>query len=443
MVTRVVKGPRRARHVWFYYVYFAFTLGVAAVVLIPQDDYGNNEDNQAFILAWVAVQALSLLFLLARRRHSADFLVAVLIGGYAVSSTLWSVAPAVTLQYSAMLAMNIVTAYQMSLDLSLSEIVRMLAKLILTLTVLSLIFSALGYTQLHYYDVHGRTNALGTPLLRGFFPHKVMASLYVSLGTTACLHVFRSAPGRVFAVLAGTLFVFQTGSATGEIIFPLTLLAYFMGTRIRNWRVPGNLIVLLVAALGVLGLAFYDALSEQVIVSMGRDVTLTGRTHLWAWGLKTWLERFWFGWGYNGYLHGPNARDFNAAVPQMGNYEVPHFHNSYIQTAADLGVVGLVILLWVLASALIISYRLLVRNLTPPSIVAFTMMVVMIVASPTMFLFFHYNHFATFLLFVLFFALRRYWRAHQCEGGLPGKRDRKRRSTGRGGYQPNRRIIHS
>ena len=97
---------------------------------------------------------------------------------------------------------------------------------------------------------------------------------------------------------------------------------------------------------------------EDLVFSIGRDPTLTGRTELWALSLiwirekpilGSGLEAFW------GSYYGP-AADFRIA---SGWLEAPHAHNAYLNLWLDLGLIGVVLAIGSLATNLGKAIKLL------------------------------------------------------------------------------------
>lgn len=390
----------------FYHVYLAFTLGTATALLIPQSASGRGS-NFVFSIAWVAMHAISLLLLLGfRYHHATNLVIALAISLFIVSSALWSVAPTNSLIYGGMVAGNIATAYMVSQDCSLDEIIRMIARTILVIAVAGMVAGVAGFSQALYYDSAGRETILGTQPIRGFFNHKVPAALFATLGAVACIYSFKRW-ARLAAVLCLGTFVVLTGSSTGLLLFPFALVVVWILFRAPQIGIGVAVVVLALAFIGgILGEDF-SAYWDQILVSLDRDPTLTGRTVLWEWGMQTWSQRPIFGWGFDGYFNGPNAGDISAVVKRFENYDVPHFHQSYIQTAVDLGIVGGLILLGLLLSTAIRSWRLLIPRELTVGVPILASVTVMAGAGATMFIFITYNHFATFILFVFFFSLRR------------------------------------
>jgi O-antigen ligase len=124
--------------------------------------------------------------------------------------------------------------------------------------------------------------------------------------------------------------------------------------------------------------------------------------------LEAWQERPLLGWGYYAYFQSPSAQFKHSSIPELKYYAVPHFHEAYIQTAVDLGVVGLIGLLAVLVSTILRSYRYSVQGVTRDGVSFFTMSIVLAVGGLAIYIFPSYNHFSTFLLFLLYFSMREH-----------------------------------
>ncbi|MEM1241462.1 MAG: O-antigen ligase family protein [Cyanobacteria bacterium P01_H01_bin.26] len=80
---------------------------------------------------------------------------------------------------------------------------------------------------------------------------------------------------------------------------------------------------------------------EMLLTSMGRDITLTGRTDIWLASLEELGKHPWFGFG-RGTFWAPGsslARIAGAAVGRK--YIPPHAHNGYIDLALEIGYIGL------------------------------------------------------------------------------------------------------
>jgi len=72
--------------------------------------------------------------------------------------------------------------------------------------------------------------------------------------------------------------------------------------------------------------------------SLGKDTTLTGRTHIWSVAREAIAVQPFFGWGY----------DSHASVMASGAYQVNYgyYHNGFLDTMVSGGVVLLLIVLY-------------------------------------------------------------------------------------------------
>jgi len=398
----------RRKRVAFYYLYTAFTLGAATALLIPQSQAGRGS-NLIFSIAWVVMHAISIFIFLGFRSHRASHLsIAAVIGTYVIASTAWSASPLDTLVYGSMVAGNITTAYMISRDLDLREIMVMSARVILGLAILGTIAGLLGYSQALYYESAGRRTIINTHPIRGFFNHKVPAALYATLGALACLSCYRGLK-RALAISSLGIFVVLTGSSTGLTIFPTALVLFWSLNRIRAFKKESTakIVTMTGVAAGGLVIVILSMFMDAILSGLGRDPTLTGRTLLWDWGIKTWMQRPLVGWGFNGYFNSPYAIEISNEIKRFQNYDVPHFHQSYIQTAADLGILGLLILVGTQFSIISRSWKRMRMLNSEIAVSIIAMMIMMVISSMTMFIFITYNHYATLIMFALFFALRR------------------------------------
>ncbi|BBZ06405.1 hypothetical protein MDOR_05740 [Mycolicibacterium doricum] len=404
----------------FYYVYVACIIGANASILIPRTAMGHVESNRLFSVSWVALHILSLLVLLSllRRQDSRNLMFVVLVGTFILVSAIWSVAPTYTLLYGSMMVGNVLVAHLMASELSLEEIVSFLARVLFVTSLLGVIAYFLKFGPVYYFDVHQRPNIFGGQPFRGFTAHKILAGLYASLGVVAILATMRGV-ARVACMSVLALCVALTSSVIGIVLFLLATPVY-VAVRYAFARRVGKTGMLVgggAAAFIVLSAAVMYW--QQLLGVLARDSTLTGRTTLWNIGIDAWLERPLLGWGFNAYLESSFSGSATRLFNPYGEWDIPHFHQSFIQTAVDLGAVGAAVLVGLLMYTLIASYRYGVTVNTSVGAFSFAVTILMIIAAMAMFIFFNYNHFGTFLLMLLFFSLRRVNRLRR-EGDVSG-----------------------
>ncbi len=78
---------------------------------------------------------------------------------------------------------------------------------------------------------------------------------------------------------------------------------------------------------------------EAVLVGMGRDVTLSGRTDIWGAIVDKILHQPWIGYGYGGFWQGKEGESID--IWYIARDMPPHGHNGYLDMALDIGLVGL------------------------------------------------------------------------------------------------------
>lgn len=398
----------RSLRIAFYYIYIACLIGVNASLFVSRVSIGELASNQLFTASWIALHGAAMIVFLSLigRQDSRNFTFVCALGAFILASAAWSVAPSVTLIYGGMLAGNILVAHLMASELSFSEIIRLVARVILVLSLVAVIAYYLKFSTVYYYDAHQRPNILGSQPFRGFTAHKILMGLYVTVGLASVLATMRGA-ARAFWIIILGLCVALTGSMIGIVIFAITPLLFFLIKKcalsgIRPWNM-----LLTGGALAAISAYFVYANWQNLLALLERDSTLTGRTTLWNLGVDAWLQRPLLGWGFGAYLQSANSDLTNRAFNRYGTWDIPHFHQSFIQTAVDLGAVGVVILVGILFYVLAASYKYALNTDAATGSFAFVTIAVLIMSGMVMFAYFNYNHLGTFLVMLLFFALRR------------------------------------
>ncbi len=90
------------------------------------------------------------------------------------------------------------------------------------------------------------------------------------------------------------------------------------------------------------------ALVDNVLQSMGKDSTLTGRTLLWSIGVDIFEKYPLTGVGYQAFWQ-PGAFEQVPVIHAMfGGQELTGFHNAFIEVMAGIGIFGLFIFVYLL-----------------------------------------------------------------------------------------------
>lgn len=361
--------------------------------------------GKVFILALYAVWLLPLVMLprLALMRPAAT-VPALMLAGYAVLSTLWSDNPSASLragiQYSSTIVVALIAARVMGARAFL------MGGVLGSIVVIVYSFAVGRYA----YDVidasYAFVGAFQSKNQLGFF-----ASLALIFGLATAVvdrNVLLRALGVVVAAVGAWLMA-KSDSAT-SIITCADALCLMVALLVGRFLRPTPRLVVFCAggafALAVTVLALEAGGFGSLLSVFGRDGTLTGRTYLWAAGLDAAGQNLMFGMGYNafwtvGFLEAERLWEVFYITGKTGF----HFHNTYIEAAVGLGLVGLTLLMATLAVVLGRGLRAILRpSMSVDTVVCVTLVALLLVRSAVEIDFLQPYTVGTFLLF---FALDR------------------------------------
>jgi len=263
-------------------------------------------------------------------------------------SPLWSDHPLETSESTA--AMLRVTAFAIyfAVRFNLKEQVTLLAITFSGAAILSFLFAV----ALPQYGVVGMgfisnmEDIVHTGKWRGVYIHKTMLGTNMALGIIICSFNFFIQP-KFKKLMIGSfllcIFMLIKSTTTGALVFlvfTVTLLPFYRALRLKmKFAIPLFSISFLIG--GAL-LAGGVIAAEQFLSSLGKDITLTGRTLYWPLMLEKVWERPWLGYGYQAFWvggwKGEVADIWRFFAP--GN-EPPHAHNGYINFWLDIGTIGI------------------------------------------------------------------------------------------------------
>jgi O-antigen ligase len=139
----------------------------------------------------------------------------------------------------------------------------------------------------------------------------------------------------------------MTGSKTALLLFLMVvmLMPLYKALRWQDTKII-PLIIILVLVTGSIAV-FVIGNWENILLSLGRDTTLSGRTNLWEGALEKIAERPWLGYGYQGFWQEGGGAEM---IWKAEGYKPPHAHNGFINITLDLGLVGLFLFLLTIAT---------------------------------------------------------------------------------------------
>jgi O-antigen ligase len=330
--------------------------------ILPTGTSGAGEDSgeggAAFYLLNASIWVVALILSLRRpkafwRACTADGALIALLS-LALISVLWSAAPDIAFRRALALLGTSLFGIYLHLRYPLEEQLKLLAWGLGAGIVLSLPIVAFS---------GGESSGL---LVRGIYENKNSLGRMMALAALVYLFLAWTKQHRPTALMfmgLSVALVLIASSATALVVV-LTVAGMIPMLRtldrdIRPLIVIGCIGVLVVGAVGL----FMAPSAESITGLVGRDVTLTGRTALWAAVLQTIGERFWLGYGYETFWLSNLA--FRVAVDEGAGWTAPNAHNGFLEITLDLGILGLLLFVFTLARGASRAVRMLQSQRTP------------------------------------------------------------------------------
>lgn len=305
----------------------------------------------AVILPGVAY-GCALLLIRGRSREvfalAREFKLFTLLAVLAMVSSIWSQDPAHSLSMGACYLIDTLFAFYLVVRFEPDELMQLLEWLLLLLCVVSVVmvfaFPQYGRSQL---------DARHPDAWAGIFSSRSAACRVYEYLLTASLVLWRRqrTGRRAITILFGLLMM-----ASGHVVTTMLLLMLFvayLGIQKVNHKLANKTsfaLLLMVFAAVVAGSALLYAFLPVVLNALGRDVTLTGRTLIWAVLLDSVRKHPLTGYGFYAFWQGLNGE--SGVVVHRLNWTFGYAHNGYLEVCLQLGLIGLALFLATLAKAL-------------------------------------------------------------------------------------------
>lgn len=121
------------------------------------------------------------------------------------------------------------------------------------------------------------------------------------------------------------------------VLTMLLLLPFYQFLKKTNYKLQ-----VMMMSLGLMLLIGFSLLLmnnlETLVGTSGKDLTLNGRSDLWAGVISKIWERPWFGYGYYGFWNSPTASNLRATYQWASNS-----HNGFLELLLDLGFFGFLV----------------------------------------------------------------------------------------------------
>ena len=220
---------------------------------------------------------------------------------------------------------------------------------------LRLLAIALGITSLIslFYTItfpsYGIENGIHQGAWRGPYIHKnILARIlifscltYISLDTKQVWHKYLIFGG--LALSLGLTILSQSKTALAVLMLLLILTLIY-----KSFSLKGLIAIPLVSTLLLFfGTIFLTLISkaETILSNIGKDLTLSGRTIIWASLIEQIKLRPWLGYGYMGFWSTEEAK--STMTKLFGTTYVPsHSHNGYLELVTSFGLVGAILFIF-------------------------------------------------------------------------------------------------
>lgn len=343
-------GPSRPERAAIWFI-LAMQSG-ALLPLLAASDGGLDASARAMLrLSVLPVYAITLALavryagqMLLALRRSLPLLALVLLP---MASVLWSIGPSISLRRVVALMLTLILSQVLAVMFTPRQLMWTVASVMGTCMAASLALMVVNPSLAFVPD---------DPAMRGIFLNKNVFGWAAALATVAGAIMacdrkgHRRKQGLVIAVL-GLACLGLSQSSTSLIAASAGLiLAGFHTLMSRAHGLGRTLLLVLFLMVSGLVLLFLGMLLVPLLDALGKDATLTGRVPMWHLVDQMISQRLWLGYGYQTFwTEGSNEawRIWN----QIG-WQSPHAHNGYRDTLLSIGLIGALLLGWVLLQAI-------------------------------------------------------------------------------------------
>ncbi|MBD2504257.1 O-antigen ligase family protein [Anabaena azotica] len=259
-----------------------------------------------------------------------------LLLGIVLFSLLWSEDLSNALNYVRGIIRIYLIATYLAIRYTLKEQMRFMALALGLGASLSLFFSRFMGGYIHvapelagmWSGIYGHKNELGYMMAwsTGVFLHLGLSInryrwlMWILCGVSLCLIIFSRSTTSLAIVLTMVL-----------------LLPFYNFLKKTNYKLQVMMMSLGLMLLICFSLVLMSHI-ETLVGTSGKDLTLNGRSDLWAGVISKVWERPWFGYGYYGFWNSPNASNLRATYEWASNS-----HNGFLDLLLDLGFFGFIV----------------------------------------------------------------------------------------------------
>jgi exopolysaccharide production protein ExoQ len=271
---------------------------------------------------------------------SKDRFISTLLG-VSILSVLWSTTPSVTIIRNTALVGSSLFGLYLASRYSLKEQLQLLAWSFGIAIVLSWLFVVI-------LPKYGIMAGIHTGKWRGIFTHKnVLGKLMILSSMIFLLTALNERKNKLLlwgGLGLSVLLLLMSGSSSAIVSFVIIGIIFLL---IKLVRMPYILMaptIFSIAALGLLANIWLMNNSGNILSSLGKDATLTGRLDIWPAVLDKIWQQPWLGYGFSGFW-GSDWSSESAYVWNLTGWTPPNAHNGLLDLWLDLGLLGLSVFL--------------------------------------------------------------------------------------------------
>ncbi|WP_044893578.1 O-antigen ligase family protein [Bacillus alveayuensis] len=198
---------------------------------------------------------------------------------------------------------------------------------------------------------------------KGIYLHKNQLGFVMVFSTIVWLSMLKRkfTYKRLIFFLFSLILVLLSDSSTGLIGIVISIIA-INTIKIFNKKNYLNVALVFFGFSFIISVMSFAIINYQAVTNiLGKDITLTGRTVLWGILLDFIKNSPFFGYGY-GVFWLDGGYNFMSPYWSTLKFFPQHGHNGYLDLALDGGISSLIIMVLILLSGLIKSYKLVQKT---------------------------------------------------------------------------------
>lgn len=345
----------------YFVCVFVLTIGAFASLFLDTGDLATASQGSPYLKAVSAtIFGIAFIRVFLRRRDAVALLrenkALVLFLVLTLSSFLWSIDRNETLHTWVTLFSSTLVALDLSIHYSFEKQLRLLSIALVSIVALSVFVELLAPGLIPGQEMEGSA-------WHGLFGVKNVFGKTVCLTVAACLCTFRKSFVVRFVTVACGIVIGILSQSTSSVGYMAIVVAVFALLPVLKWKPVPRRIALCSIALGSLLTIYYVSTNlDSVTTHLDKDPSLTGRTDLWRYAIDSIKDKPLLGYGYEAFwtYDSVPARRIREAI----NWDsAPHAHNGYIDLTLEVGLIGLLAYLVLLA---ILGKRAYVYFMTGP-----------------------------------------------------------------------------